>query len=82
MLKIKKHVLKEIGPEFCLDTLYADELYDTPFVIETKSGSCYTVSLCWLQGRGNNFRFVIGDPCDENAQYVRPSDVQWIEVRE
>lgn len=41
----------------------------------------YTVRLAWFQGRGNNYRFVLGDPCDEMGAYVSPSSVAYIEVR-
>lgn len=32
-LKRKTIELIEVSPEFCLDTLYANTAYDTPFVI-------------------------------------------------
>lgn len=73
--------LVKIGPEFCLDTLYSNVAYDTPFVIETTYGTVHVVELAWFQGRGNNYRFVIGDVFDENALYVSPNDVAYIEAR-
>lgn len=80
-MKTKQINLKETGPNFCLDTLYSDERYEKPFVIETKYGELYTVRLCWFQGHGNNYRFVNGDEYDENAVYISPSSVAYIEVR-
>lgn len=80
-LEYKNICLVKIGPDFCLDTLYADEAYDKPFLIETIYGEMHTVQLAWFQGRGNNYRFVLGDPCDEMSMYVAPSAVAYIEVR-
>lgn len=80
-LEYKDIRLVKIGPDFCLDTLYANEAYDEPFVIETKYGVLHTVELAWFQGRGNNYRFVIGDKFDDNAMYVSPDAVAYIEVR-
>lgn len=48
--------------------------------IETIYGEIHTVQLAWFQGRGNNYRFVLGDPCDEMGMYVAPSAVAYIEV--
>lgn len=80
-LEYKDIRLVKIGPDFCLDTLYANELYDKPFLIESIYGEMYTVQLAWFQGRSNNYRFVLGDPCDEMGAYVSPSSVAYIEVR-
>lgn len=81
-LEYKNIKLVKIDPEhFCLDTLYSNEKYEEPFVIETKYGVLHTVKLAWFQGRGNNYRFVIGDEYDEDAMYVSPSNVAYIEVR-
>lgn len=80
-LEYKNICLVKIGPEFCLDTLYANEAYDKPFVIETTYGTIHTVELAWFQGRCNNYRFVIGDSFGENALYVSPENVAFIEVR-
>lgn len=80
-LEYKNIKLVKIGPDFCLDTLYSNEAYDEPFLIETKYGVMHTVQLAWFQGRGNNYRFVIGDPFDEDAMYVTPASVEYIEVR-
>ena len=80
-LEYKDIRLVKIGSDFCLDTLYANEAYDKPFLIESIYGEMYTVQLAWFQGRGNNYRFVLGDPCDEMGAYVSPSSVAYIEVR-
>jgi hypothetical protein len=80
-LEYKDIRLVKIGPDFCLDTLYANEAYDKPFLIESIYGEMYTVRLAWFQGRGNNYRFVLGDSCDEMGAYVSPSSVAYIEVR-
>ena len=74
-MKRKTIELIEVGPQFCLDTLYADEAYDTPFVIETKYGTLHTVSLCWSQGWKNNFTF------EAAADIFYLSDIAFIEVR-
>lgn len=80
-LEYKDIKLVKIGPEFCLDTLYSNIAYDKPFLIETIYGEMHTVQLAWFQGRGNNYRFVLGDSCDEMGMYVAPSAVAYIEVR-
>ncbi|AUE23137.1 hypothetical protein FDI95_gp196 [Citrobacter phage CF1 ERZ-2017] len=81
-LKRKTIELIEVSPEFCLDTLYANTAYDTPFVIEDKYGMLHTVSLAWYQGRYNNYRFVIGDDVfNDLSDFVHPKDVAFIEVR-
>lgn len=81
-LKRKTIEMIEVGPEFCLDTLYANEKYDDPFVIETKYGEVHTVSLTWEQGHGNNYRFVKGDVYDYNDRdIIWPDRVAMIEVR-
>ena len=81
-LEYKDIRLVKIGPDFCLDTLYANEAYDTPFVIEDRYGSLHTVSLAWFQGRYNNYRFVIGDDVfNDLSDFVHPKDVAYIEVR-
>ncbi len=82
-LKRKTIELIEVGPEFCLDSLYANENYDEPFVIETKCGEVHTVSLAWEQGHGNNYRFVKGsDVYGYNGRdIIWPDRVAMIEVR-
>ncbi|USL85742.1 hypothetical protein [Enterobacter phage fGh-Ecl01] len=77
-LEYKDIRLVKIGPDFCLDTLYANEAYDKPFVIETTYGTVHTVELVWEQGRNNNYRFAIGSGDDG---YVLPKYVAYIEVR-
>ena len=49
-LEYKDIRLVKIGPDFCLDTLYANEAYDKPFLIESIYGEMYTVRLAWFQG--------------------------------
>ena len=82
-LKRKTIEMIEVGPQFCLDTLYANERYDECFIIETKSGQTHTVSLTWEQGRWNNYRFVKG--CDtldySERDVIWPDEVAFIEVR-
>ncbi|AIX12228.1 hypothetical protein ACQ46_gp196 [Citrobacter phage Moon] len=75
----RKHIeLVEVSPKFCLDTLYANAAYDTPFIIEDKYGMFHTVSLVWSQG----YRFVIGDDMfNDLSDFVHPKDVAFIEVR-
>lgn len=82
-LKRKTIELVEIGPNFCLDTLYANEAYDEPFVIETKYGELARVKLTWEQGRGQNYRFVKSgdDWVTDYENIIFPSDVAYIEVR-
>lgn len=74
-LKRKTIELAEIGPEFCLDILYANEAYDEPFVIETKNGEIATVNLYWAQGHGTNYYF------DGLSGVFYLSDIAYIEVR-
>lgn len=76
--KRKSIELVEVSPEFCLDTLYSNESYDEPFVIETTYGTFHTVTLIWEQGHGNNYRFAIGEGDDG---YILPKYVAYIEVR-
>lgn len=77
-LEYKNICLVKIGPDFCLDTLYANEAYNEPFVIETTYGTVHTVELAWVQGRCNNYRFEIGSGDDG---YILPECVAYIEVR-
>lgn len=82
-LEYKTIKLVKIGPDFCLDTLYANSEYDDPFVIETIHGELCTVSLTWEQGRGNNYRLVKGDVFSySDRDIIWPNQVAMIEVRE
>lgn len=74
-LEYKDIRLVKIGPQFCLDTLYANDDYDTPFVIETKYGTLHTVTLVWSQGWKNNYTF------EGPADIFYLSDIAYIEVR-
>lgn len=79
-LKRKTIELVEVGPEFCLDTLYANDAYNEQFVIEDKWGNVHSVTLHWFQGGyGNNFQFL--RESDDADTGISPSDVAYIEVR-
>ncbi|ARB06028.1 hypothetical protein fHeYen901_255 [Yersinia phage fHe-Yen9-01] len=81
-MKCKTVELVEIGPDFCLDTLYSNVKYDEPFIIEDKYGEVHKVNLAWEQGRGQNYRFVRGEVFGYNdGDIVWPCDVTYIEVR-
>ena len=78
-LKRKHFELIEVSSEFCFDTLFTNELYNEPFMIETKHGSFHTVTLVWRQGYG--YYFCDGDDCSGHADHIHPSNVAFIEVR-
>lgn len=69
--------LVEIGSDFCWDTLYSNESYDKPFVVESKFGEFYSVELKWRQGYGSNYHCQI---YGTNTS-IDPDDVAYIEVR-
>lgn len=83
VLNRKTIELVEVGPNFCVDTLYDNPAYDDTFVIETIYGEIYTVSLTWEQGRYNNYRFVKGSDIFgyKESDIIWPKDVAYIEVR-
>lgn len=44
----RKHIeLVEVSTEFCLDMLFTNELYNEPFMVETKQGDFHLVVFKW-----------------------------------
>ncbi|AHY25225.1 hypothetical protein AVV36_gp185 [Pectobacterium bacteriophage PM2] len=71
------------GTDSCCDSLYDNENYDTPFMVETDYGERYLVTLTWEQGRCCNYRFIHGaDSCNyTNADVIWPEQITKVEKR-
>lgn len=65
------------GTEGECDSLYNNDSYDDSFKVETKSGDIISVTLGWEQGRGNNYRFYVGN---SDSKYYLPCEITKVQV--
>ena len=63
------------------EALYTNDNYAKAFAIIDKYDEVHTVRIDWVQGRSNNYRFVIGSDLCFGEDFISPEDVIWVEKR-
>lgn len=78
----RKHIeLVEVSPKFCLDTLFANKLYNEPFMVETKQGDFHLVVLKWDSFKTQFFYVIVNWHSQTKSNYIEPSEITYIEAR-